>query len=144
MIVFDLDGTLSIVGDRLKYLQQTPKNWDAFYAACGEDEVNWPIFDIYKTLVLNRRPGDVKVVTGRRESCRSKTISWFKEAGIYLRNGHLIMRQDGDKRPDYIVKHEIVKPFIDKIELVFEDRSSVVAMWRELGITCCQVAEGEF
>ena len=27
---------------------------------------------------------------------------------------------------------------------VFEDRASVVKMWRDLGITCLQVDEGDF
>ena len=42
-IIVDTDGTVSKVGDRLKYLQQEKKDWDAFYEHCDEDE---PIGDI--------------------------------------------------------------------------------------------------
>ena len=47
-IIVDIDGTISKVGDRLKYLQQTPKNWDAFYDACFDDE---PMHDIISMLL---------------------------------------------------------------------------------------------
>jgi hypothetical protein len=30
-VVIDIDGTISYVGERLKYLQQEPKDWDSFY-----------------------------------------------------------------------------------------------------------------
>ena len=30
-VVVDIDGTLSKVGERLKYLQQDPPDWDRFY-----------------------------------------------------------------------------------------------------------------
>ena len=32
----------------------------------------------------------------------------------------------------------------DRVLVIFEDRASVVKMWRELGLTCLQVAPGEF
>ena len=48
-ILVDIDGTISKVGDRIKYLQQEPKNWDSFYEACDEDEcittIKYIIFD---------------------------------------------------------------------------------------------------
>ncbi|WP_435575134.1 hypothetical protein [Burkholderia plantarii] len=31
-----------------------------------------------------------------------------------------------------------------RIVAVFDDRDSVVAMWRDAGVTCFQVAPGEF
>ena len=56
----------------------------------------------------------------------------------------LYMRKDGDTRPDYVIKPELVKDFIDDIYMVFEDRDQVVKMWRDLGITCLQVANGDY
>ena len=32
----------------------------------------------------------------------------------------------------------------DEILFVLDDRSQVVKMWRELGLTCLQVADGNF
>lgn len=38
IVICDIDGTISRVGDRLKYLQQNPKDWDSFYNDCFNDE----------------------------------------------------------------------------------------------------------
>jgi hypothetical protein len=53
MIIFDLDGTLSIVGTRLEHIRKNPPDWDAFYLACGEDEPNEPVCDIYRMIYFN-------------------------------------------------------------------------------------------
>jgi adenylate cyclase class IV len=57
------------------------------------------------------------------------------------------MRKTGDNRPDNIVKKEIFDSNIKNnyyIEFVLDDRNKVVKMWRELGLTCLQVADGNF
>jgi hypothetical protein len=57
------------------------------------------------------------------------------------------MRKYGDFRQDSIVKREIYERFIAPdydILCVLDDRNSVVSMWREIGLTCLQVAEGDF
>jgi hypothetical protein len=57
------------------------------------------------------------------------------------------MRAAGDSRRDSIVKREI---FDDRIRQVWhvkgvlDDRDQVVRMWRDLGLTCVQVAPGDF
>lgn len=56
----------------------------------------------------------------------------------------LFMRADGDHRPDHIVKPELVSHLLHKIEMVFEDRQVMVDKWRELGLTCLQVAKGDY
>ena len=141
IVVFDIDGTLSIVGDRLKYLQETPPNWDAFYDACGEDACNEPVWAILHCM---RQKYSIRWVTGRRESCRKDTLKWMKENLMGCPSPYLFMRAEGDFRHDTEVKPELVADFIDQILLVFEDRTSMVDKWRELGITCCQVANGDF
>ena len=62
------------------------------------------------------------------------------------------MRPDDDYRPDAELKsdlydklvglHEILFKSYDTI--IFDDRQSVVDMWRARGLTCFQVAEGDF
>lgn len=139
IIVFDIDGTLSIVGDRLRHLEN--KDWDSFYKACGEDEVNEPIAKVCRALMINN---EIIFVTGRREGVRGKTIRWLINNRLWDNSHMLLMRRDGDKRHDTIVKPELVHHFIDNIEMIFEDRASMVEKWRELGITTLQVAEGNF
>ena len=141
IIVFDIDGTLSKVGDRVKCLEQTPPNWDEFYDRCDEDEPCWPVINTYQALLDNGH--DMILLTGRRESTRQKTANWLLKNGVHCYST-LLMRRDGDYRHDTIIKPEILSIFNIRPDLVFEDRSSMVKMWRENGITCFQVAEGEF
>lgn len=141
IVVFDLDGTLSIVGDRLKYLDKSPKDWKSFFNACDEDKVNLEIARLYR---LFSNHFWVKVVTGRSETTREKTMKWFGDNGLFVRNSNLHMRADGDYRHDTLVKPELVAEFINRIQWVFEDRNSMVQKWRELGLTCLQVADGDF
>jgi len=140
IIVFDLDGTLSIVGDRLKYLKQN--DWDSFYEACGEDEINKEIADIFK--ILQKTDHKIKIVTGRRESVRKKTLDWLIFNHLLINTNDLHMRKDNDKRNDTIIKPKLIESFKDDILMIFEDRTSMVNKWRELGITCLQVADGNF
>ena len=143
MIVFDLDGTLSIVGDRVKYLQQNPKDWNAFYEACDEDKPNEPVCKIYKSLAPTYKEAvGMIILTGRRESAREKTEDWLEYEGIHF--DELIMRPDGDTRHDTILKPELLGAGPDEVEMIFEDRNSMVKKWRELGYVCVQVADGDF
>ena len=56
----------------------------------------------------------------------------------------LRMRKIGDHRPDTIIKPHLIESIRDRVELILEDRNSMVAKYRELGYTCLQVAEGDF
>ena len=68
-------------------------------------------------------------------------------------SNQLFLRADKDYREDSIVKSEMLDKLI-KTEMVngvnednliiFDDRQSVVDMWRERGVTCFQVAKGDF
>ena len=57
------------------------------------------------------------------------------------------MREDDDFRSDDVLKSE----FLDTMRkdgfdpsVAFDDRQQVVDMWRARGLTCIQVAEGDF
>ena len=59
----------------------------------------------------------------------------------------LFMRPWGDHRRDSIVKQEVFESEIRhrwRIVGVFDDRQHVVRMWRSLGLTVFQVAEGDY
>lgn len=142
-IVVDIDGTIAKVGDRLKYLQQEPKDWDSFYEHCDEDE---PIEDIIRVVKDLYFCGyNIVFCTGRRESVRNKTMEWIKK---YLNfstcSYRLLMRKDNDLRHDTIVKPLMLDIPANKILVVLEDRNSMVKRWRELGYTCLQVNDGDF
>lgn len=145
IIVVDIDGTIAKVGDRLKYLQQEKKDWDAFYEHCDEDE---PIDEMCQLVadlfVLGR---DIVFCTGRRESVRGKTRNWLTANVMSTYDSELLMRKDGDWRHDTEVKPELLQKAgitPDKVYFILEDRDSMVAKWRELGYRCLQVNDGNF
>ena len=145
IVVVDIDGTIAKVGDRLKYLQQEKKDWDAFYEHCDEDE---PIEDMCR-LVKDFHDLGYQIVfcTGRRESVREKTQEWLIWNVKAVCERELLMRKDGDWRHDTEVKPELLakaRLTPENVYLILEDRDSMVAKWRELGYRCLQVSEGKF
>ena len=145
IVVVDIDGTIAKVGDRLKYLQQEKKDWDAFYEHCDEDE---PIKDIIELIELMQiHEYNIVFCTGRRESVRKKTEYWLFKNIWCLREYKLLMRKDGDWRHDTEVKPELLQKAgitPEDVYFILEDRDSMVAKWRELGYRCLQVADGKF
>jgi len=145
-VIVDIDGTISKLGDRLKYLNQDPPDWDNFYENCMEDEPIWEI--IYLVGSLMNSGYHIVFCTGRRESVRNKTNMWLHQYfGQYFAPLDLLMRRDGDHRHDTEVKPELMSNACiapDDVHFVLEDRASMVKKWRELGYRCLQVAEGDF
>lgn len=135
-IICDIDGTLALLGDRDKYDPST-----------GEDMLNYPIANILQVYDNQKiLPVDLILVSGREDKYRSLTEKWLKKHGItHYQEFH--MRKSGDFRKDYVVKKEIYEKSIKaKYEILFvlDDRDQVVKMWREEGLTCLQVAYGNF
>jgi hypothetical protein len=146
IVVVDIDGTISKVGDRIKHLQQEKHDWDSFYNRCGEDEPITKIIDLVNALSEHY---NIMFCSGRRESCRKDTVEWFRKNNVLIDSPYyaILLRADGDIRPDTVVKPELLSNFIisnDEVAFILEDRDSVVKKWRELGFTCLQVAEGDF
>lgn len=158
MIVFDLDGTLSNLQHRLHHIQslqddacreQKDAAYRAFFAACEGDDVIPQVKWVWDGLM---EAFDLVVVTGRSDEVREDTIAWLVKNEFYYSYDHadasLYMREAGDKRPDTIVKSELMDQLIsDKgiaPSLIFEDRKGVVDLWRERGFLCYQVAAGDF
>jgi hypothetical protein len=140
--VFDIDGTLADITHRLPFIQKEPKDWDAFFDACSEDK---PIQHIINVAMALCMCAPVIFVSGRAERCRGKTEAWLMEHLSF--DEPLYMRKDGDHRPDNEVKSELLDRLLadgHEPQLVFDDRSQVVRMWRERGIPCAQVADGDF
>ena len=149
IVLVDIDGTLSKVGERKKYLLETPKNWDAFFEACDQDP---PIPEVCE--LVDVLSGHYRIVfcTGRKESTRDKTVKWLREnlqvvSFAATNPDRLLMRKNGDHRHDTIGKPELLAEAgikLEQIAFVLEDRDSMVAKWRELGLRVLQVAPGDF
>jgi FMN phosphatase YigB (HAD superfamily) len=140
LVIFDLDGTLALTEHRAHFLQQQPKDWRGFYAACDQDLPNVPIIE---TLHALWRVGHkIEIWSGRSDEVAGKTADWLR--ANYLWQIGIRMRAAGDHRPDTVLKAEWLDEIGSKPDLVFEDRDSMVAMYRSRGIVCCQVAPGAF
>ena len=143
MYVFDIDGTLADASHRVHYINNSPKNWPAFYEACRGDAVIEPIAKIARLMLANAYP--IAYVTGRSESIREYTIEWLTRNHLWLEpQTHLFMRPAEDFRTDEEVKPELVKKLPYPVTAIFEDRTRVVQKWRELGYTCLQVCDGNY
>lgn len=135
-IIVDLDGTLAIHQGRDPY--------DC--SRCEEDALNLAVDAVVDNL-WHTGAGQYQIllVSGRDESCRTPTKTWLANHTIHW--DYLYMRATGDKRDDRIVKEEIYRQQIEgkyNVLFVLDDRNKVVDMWRSLGLTCFQVAEGNF
>lgn len=135
----DIDGTLALRGDR------SPFDW----SRVGEDTANKPVITVARLLAA--RSGLI-FMSGRMEQCRGGTRLWLHtfvcEPTTCTCKMPLLMRKDGDNRPDQIIKRELFERHVQglfEVEGVLDDRDRVVRMWREeLGLTCLQVAPGDF
>ena len=141
IVIFDIDGTLADVSERLHHIRKKPKDWDAFFRGIPQDKAIHSMVRLCNILYAS----GIKILlcTGRRERDRAETVKWLAQQGV---NYHeLILRPDGDRRTDVIVKREMLAG-IDRSKILFvvEDRSGVVEMWRSEGLVCLQCAPGEF
>ena len=145
--IFDIDGTLADCSQRLHFIQQEKPDWDAFYKDCVSDKPIAPTIELLRA--LQEYGANIIYITGRPCKYMNETIQWLKkytECPVRC----LYMRTNDDHRPDYIVKKEIyeidIKPYLKNecIWGVFEDRKQCVDMWRSLGLTCYQVADGNY
>jgi hypothetical protein len=134
-IIVDIDGTIANAEHRLHHIQKSPKDWDAFFAACVDDE---PINEVIDMVRAFRDGGLHRVVlcSGRSDQIKAETQAWLKS----YRVGHdrLYMRTEGDHRPDEEVKAEMLA--VMRAEgfnpvLAIDDRGTVCEMWKRLGLT---------
>ena len=133
-VLVDIDGTVATMGDR------GPYDWHRV----GEDEPNQAVIDAVRA--MHAAGNSVVFCTGRDESARSETEAWL-DLFVGVPYEGLFMRPWGDGRRDSIVKEEIFETEVRdrwRIVGVFDDRQHVVRMWRSLGLTVFQVAEGDY
>lgn len=142
--LFDLDGTLSLAEHRIHHIRGKKKNYRKFFEASKDDEPFEAILEVARR--LHQSGLEIVIFSGRSDEVRGDTEEWLKK---HLRIPHrLIMRAEGDYTPDNQLKrHWVNDPNIiikDEILCVFDDRERVVEMWRSEGLTCLQVAPGDF
>ena len=132
-VVVDIDGTLALMKGR-----RDPFEWEKV----GLDAPNTPVVELVRLLANSF---SILVVSGRDGSCRGLTEEWLMDNDIPF--DQLFMRPAGNCEKDSVIKEAIFHRFIDpmfNVKFVLDDRNQTVSKWRELGLTCLQVAEGDF
>ena len=139
--VFDLDGTLALVDHRRPALDANRPDWHAFNKASLFDPPSEAVVRVARALA---KEYEIWIVSGRSDAVERETRGWLSKYEVPF--DLLLMRSAADHRADHVLKREwaIKYDFVDNVLAVFDDRDAVVAMWRELGIPCFQVAPGKF
>lgn len=133
-VLVDIDGTTALMCDRSPYDE----------TRVGEDLPNLPVIKVVRA--LQGAGNRIVFMSGRSDACRPATQEWLA-ANVGIRYEALHMRAAGDHRKDSVVKAELfdahIRDFYD-VACVLDDRRQVVEMWRSLGLTVLQVADGDF
>lgn len=141
-VIVDVDGTIADCEWRRKEASKGGKlDWPKFFSLVSNDK---PIERIVRLVRLISAHYRILVVSGRPiDSCGIATEDWLEKHGQFFYD-HLFMRSH-PSTPDYEVKQEILDLLPkERIAFVLDDRDQVVKMWRANGITCLQVADGDF
>lgn len=146
-IIFDIDGTLADCSARPVHMEGKKNYLDKLYAGISEDlPIDATVMVLQ--LLIEKLSYRILFVSGRPERYRDQTVLWMKNnLKISPWDEFLFMRPNGDFSSDNELKKRIYLSEIEpkyKVELVFDDCNKVVEMWRSLGLTCWQVAEGNF
>lgn len=125
--VVDIDGVLADATHRQHLvarlpMDRRPKDWDAFFAAVGED----PVLEDGRALV--RRLAEqhrIVLLSGRPERTRADTVAWLERQGIGWER--LVLRPDDDHRPAAVVKAGLIRGIgrPDEVAVVVDDDASV-------------------
>lgn len=145
VVIFDLDGTLALIEARRQMaLRPNGKlDWDIFFDPknIALDQPNHAVINMFK--MLKSQGYEMMILSGRDARSLNETTAWLHAHGIFF--DVLIMRPEGSYTPDDVLKKTWLDGIgADRVFCVFDDRDKVVQMWRDNGLTCFQVAPGNF
>lgn len=136
-VIVDIDGTVAL---REGADPRSPYDWHRVH----EDAPNAAVIAVVEALA--HAGHEIVFLSGREDVCRADTLTWLKDH-IAVPEIELHMRRADYRRRDAIVKRELYDEHLAGRDIlcVIDDRDQVVRMWREdLGLTCLQVAYGDF
>lgn len=143
VVVCDIDGTIADCKHRTHHVRGDQKDWGKFFAEMDKDTPRDEVWENVKNDAI-AHDAEILLVSARPEDYREVTEQWLRDSGM-TEYTHLVMRRKGDKRPDTDVKSDIYRRYLQQYEVikVFDDRPSVIAMWREYGLEVEDVGDGE-
>lgn len=145
-VIIDMDGTLCDCSHRVHLA--AAGQWDEFHSLLGDDPV---MPDVKALLEMVPTWSEVIICTGRNEAFRAETLKWLEKHLLSGYIDNLIMRPDGDFRPDHELKPALIEEHFGSKEIVLEnilfvidDRDKVVEAWRNYGLPCWQCRNGNY
>jgi hypothetical protein len=147
-IIFDLDGTLALI-DKRREVSTKPNgklDWGKFFNSTNIklDEPNPPVVKMAQ--MFHNDGFNIVIFSGRSNKTERATRSWLFTNRIPFQK--LVMRDSETNHftPDWVLKKDMLDEHIDinDVFLVVDDRDRVVKLWRSLGLTTFQVADGDF
>ena len=147
-IIFDLDGTLALI-DKRREVSTKPNgklDWGKFFNSTNIklDEPNLPVIKMAQ--LFSEQGFNIVILSGRSNKTETVTRSWLSKNKVPFNK--LIMRDSETDHftPDWVLKKNMLDENLDinDVFLVVDDRDRVVKLWRSLGLTTFQVAEGNF
>ena len=141
-VVFDMDGVLSDAAGRQHYLERPYRDWEAFFAACGDDQLIDEVARLLEVLDPNMQ---IILLTARPIRVQRQTLGWLER--YQLRWDLLIMRDFGDYDASRDFKQRTtteLRAFGFDLRLAFEDDRRNVEMFRGAGIPCVYFHSGYY
>ena len=144
IVICDLDGTITDATHRQHLVQGEKKDFRAFYAAAHLDTPKNAI--IHTLQALHHFGATIWIWSGRSDEVRGTTMIWLLQHDVPY--SWLQMRRAGDYTPDDALKMSwfdgLPPEQRERVKLTLDDRDRMVKAWRARGITCFQVAPGDF
>lgn len=143
-VVFDLDGVLSDAAGRQHFLNSPGrrKDWDAFFAACGDDPL---IDEVHRLLELLDPSLAVVLLSARPGTVLDETLAWL--ARYEVRWDLLVLRSGRGGKPAVEFKRHVLRELRGAgfdVRLGFEDDRRNVTMFRAEGVPCIYLHSGYY
>lgn len=134
-VIFDMDGTLVDVSKIRHFVhpeREGGRNFHAFHMESASSPPN--TFVVQAAQQAHREGLGVLIVTARKARYRHVTAMWL--ALHHVPSDALYMRADGDDRPDFLAKEDILQRIRLRWNPVhaWDDNPAVLALWRREGI----------
>ena len=147
-IIFDLDGTLALIDER-RELSTKPNGKIDFNklhdpSLIKHDKPNWPVIKMAQ--LFAEQGFNIVIFSGRSDKTKFTTRSWLSNNRVPFQKLVMSPHKTMNFVHDEILKKDMLDKHadIDDVFLVVDDRNKVVKMWRDLGLTVFQVADGNF
>lgn len=135
-VIVDIDGTLALRQEP----GRSPYDWDRV----GEDLPNPPAIELVQTIAAAGQH-TIILMSGRDEVCRWQTEMWLAAHRVPWAELHMRPHKNNEK--DSMIKERLYRDCIEgvyEVAFVVDDRRTVVNMWRSIGLTVLQCADGDF